>query len=114
METQSIEQVIERIRGFATLVKGWDSYAGRCIKPWAINEAVAFLQMMPPQSPLPFAAPISNGNVQLEWKKPGKYLELEFAGGFRDIGYLMLHESAEHEGETHKLGALSLLEDFAS
>ena len=56
------EAIRRKIRAFADLKPGWDSYDGKPITPAAIEAAIKFLEAVQP-------VPCSDGGIRLEWPK---------------------------------------------
>ena len=106
--------VLERVKAFANLQKGWDSYSAAAIKPGAIRAAAAFLVLAASELRVrgvsmiaPFCAPVSRGSVQVEWEDDGKYLEIEFVDE-RQIEYMRSVGDLSAEGVTEREKALEL------
>lgn len=61
------QETIERIRSFATLGHGWDSYIAKPITPEAIAAAIRFVHASPSELPPPKAFPMTNGGIGFTW-----------------------------------------------
>lgn len=70
------------MQGFAdlfTLPPDWDSYGAMPIEPSLINRAIAFVNgILTATSPAPRVVPLSDGGIQLEWRRMGIDLEVVF------------------------------------
>lgn len=110
--------VMDKIESFANLEESWDSYAGRRINAKARKAASNFLLLAATAlrtSSLklitPFAAPLPNGSVQLEWERGHACLDLEF----RDDGsivFLRGYGEDYVEGDASREFALELVSWF--
>ncbi len=68
------------MQGFAdllTLPPNWDSYGAVVIDPKVVHDAMSFIHgFLGPTSPAPRVVPLSNGGLQLEWRRNGIDLEI--------------------------------------
>lgn len=72
----AVEAELEKL---SSLPRNWDSYGAPPIEPTIIAAARAFMRSLPAKStPAPLVVPMSAGNLQLEWHRGKKVLELEF------------------------------------
>ena len=63
-------EIINRIKGFASLGENWNSYGAKTIEWSTINRAIDFLSNIIsefPNASLPFVAPGPNGEIHFEW-----------------------------------------------
>jgi hypothetical protein len=93
------EAVTTSLKELSSLPANWDGYGGRPIDPEIIKTACAFVRALPENLALrPQVVPMSAGNLQLEWHKGPKILELEFETPTM-IRYLQWHpeEGVEEE-----------------
>jgi hypothetical protein len=102
----------EKLLSLLDLREGWDGYQGRPISRQSVASALAFLveardrlNQAGVAMAEPFASPVSNGTVQLEWCVDGRDVEIEFterrgvrAWGHADAG------SIEHVLWAHGVG----------
>lgn len=65
----------EKLNEFRKLVKDWNGYEAEPINPEVIKTARDIVRTMPPEAQ-PEVFPLASGNIQLEWEKNGKYLEI--------------------------------------
>lgn len=72
------KDTVNRIKGFASLEDNWDSYGAKVIEPSTIAKAIdcfsAIVPRLPKNSPLPFVAPVCNGDIYFEWEMISKTL----------------------------------------
>jgi len=75
-----------RLDVLSALQSGWDTYDAQPISRNAVAQAYTFLTELEARlgdevsSMTPyFVAPLPYGGVQLEWRKPGREIEIEFA-----------------------------------
>lgn len=76
MSTKS--EIINRIKGFASLDENWDSYGAKTIELSTINRAIDFFSNITskfPTAPLPFISPGPNGEIHFEWEGYSKILK---------------------------------------
>jgi hypothetical protein len=108
--------IVNRLKEFATLEKGWDSYGANPIEWFTITRAIEFffrvLCVLDSDDknvvPIPFIAPRSDGGIQFEWstcykelihsipdekEKPIEYLKVDSVSG----------EEKEEEGEVSSI-----------
>lgn len=73
-----VRQELERIDGFGSLARGWDSYSAeppnRTARVWA-REAINILDSM--EFPPDRVAPSVDGGIALTWSREGKYANIE-------------------------------------
>jgi len=69
-----LNSVINRLRKFGALKKGWDSYEAKPIKWTTITRAINFVSRIlflaedKSAIPIPFVAPLPDGGIHFEWK----------------------------------------------
>jgi hypothetical protein len=71
-------EAVKRILGFKKLSENWDSYGSKPPSEAAINKAIEFVLTVPSEKFQPRILPVSGGAVQLEWRKRGRGLQVEF------------------------------------
>ena len=87
---------LDRLAGLA---ENWDGYGAPPIDRRIIAAARAFIASLPENLVFrPHIAPMSTGNLQLEWHHQGKILELEFETP-KKIHFLQWHPKAGIEEE---------------
>ena len=92
----------ERVSRLAKLGENWDSYGANPVSDAAVvrterllSEFVTSFGDLIGTGIRPYAiAPLASGGVQLEWRSPDGFLEVE-VGPDGDLGYLL----AEHQGD---------------
>lgn len=89
---ERFEKAFQRIGQFAKLPSNWDSYGGNAIDERCMDRALEILKYLIRledriKVPTPFVAPLSTGGIQIEWEEGDKYLEIELAPQFLEIGY---------------------------
>lgn len=123
---QGSRQIVNRLKKFATLEAGWDSYGAKPIEWFTIARAIDFfykvLSVLENERkkvvPVPFIAPRSDGGIQFEWstcykelihsipegkKEPLEYLKIDMPSG----------EEKEEEGEVSSINDLvSIVTDW--
>ena len=101
--------IIERLKQFAMLEKGWDSYDANPIQWSTIFKAIDFyfrvrldLEIKNEKAPpIPFVAPLSDGDIQFEWRTCYKELLIEIPEDKNnEIEYLKIEKTLEGETET--------------
>lgn len=103
IEDNSVREVMDRIGTISALTKGWDGHEGQSPPPDLIQKARKYLIFLFKLSEklnltwqAPFVSPVANGNIQFEWDKGDKHLEIEFD----DQGlYHILQETADKQSE---------------
>lgn len=92
-------QSLARLSELQDLPPGWDGYGAPKLDP-AITEAVrSFISSWPESiTARPMVVPLSSGNIQLEWHRGPKVLELEFETP-ETVHYLKWHPEARIEEE---------------
>lgn len=65
----------EKLNGFKKLEKDWNGYEAEPIDPEVIKIAREIVRIMPSEAQ-PEIFPLASGNIQLEWERGGKYLEI--------------------------------------
>jgi hypothetical protein len=93
-----IQTVLDHLIEFARLAPDWDSYGAEPISSHAIGLASRLLLDIDRQIialagayPPPFAAPLSDGGVQLEWKNKHARIGVQVAPD-GTLGYLLVEE----------------------
>jgi hypothetical protein len=88
-----------QLRDLARLQPGWDGYGAPVIEPAIIEAACRFVGELPDHaSAVPRIVPMSGGNLQFEWHRGAKVLELEFETAER-IRFLQWDPESELEEE---------------
>jgi hypothetical protein len=107
--------VLRKLRRLRKLQRGWDSYTAEPPPPGAISDAekLVLALAMREQLPVPFAAPVSTGAVQLEWESDERYLEFEFTGGGRIAAFRTAEDGEYTEERISRERALQLVAWFA-
>lgn len=111
--------IVKRLKSFAALRAGWDSYGAKPIEWSTISRAIAFichvLYDIDCQNkdvvPLPFVAPRSDGGIQFEWSTCYKELILTIPAKENELmEYLKTDINSGEEKEEE--GEVSSIEDL--
>ena len=87
------------LEGLASLRPNWDGYGAPVIRKDIIEAARTFVQALPENLACrPRIVPMSPGNLQLEWHRGSKILELEFENA-KTIHFLQWHPETGVEEE---------------
>ena len=78
--SRRISEVRNEILGFELLPIGWDGPNSRPARKDAVNDVLPFLDLLPPDVPVPAPMIEANGEVALYWRTPELYLEIGFLG----------------------------------
>ena len=82
------EFCFQKLAEMETLESGWDYEGAPTINRSIINTIREFIILLPPHiSTRPMVVPLSSGNVQLEWHRGQRVLELEFESP-KEVHYL--------------------------
>src|SRR5437660_1662213 len=93
------DAVCARLDDLAGLPANWDSYGAPVIDRNILEAARRFIRSLPENlAPCPLVVPMSGGNLQLEWHRGSKILELEFEDT-ATIRYLQWHPEPGVEEE---------------
>jgi hypothetical protein len=78
---RSVAHLRQSIAGFAGRLFDWDGMEGIAPKPYAIADALTFIDKLPSDAPLPdkVYAP-GDGEVMFQWLRPGTLIEVGFYG----------------------------------
>jgi hypothetical protein len=78
-ESHDFEAIAQEIQSLRLLKTNWDGYGAPTIDAAIIHAAARFVRSLPDlRVPRPRVTPMSPGNLQLEWHRGRKILELEF------------------------------------
>lgn len=69
-----------RLNAFRHLPNYWDGAGGHPPTPEAVDEGLAFLDLLPPSTPLPDPFPAGDGEVGFHWKTADDFAEVSFYG----------------------------------
>lgn len=83
------EEAARKILGFKDLPENWDSYGSQPPTEIVRHKAIEFVLMVPPEKPQPRILALSGGAIQLEWRKRGRGVQIEFLPD-GSIEYLLL------------------------
>ncbi len=90
-------EIFERVWQFAKLKFNWDSYNSPPVNKKCINHTFTILRKIfewrtnsNEKLPAPFAAPLSNGGIQLEWEENNKYLEIDIEPESSEFTFLAI------------------------
>ncbi len=78
--TYRLAALKNELRLYTNLPANWDGQGGIAPSRKAANEALAFLDLLPPDILLPKPMVEGDGELSLYWRREGKYLELGFLG----------------------------------
>ena len=93
------DAVGSRLDELGRLQPNWDGYGSPVIDPDIIAAARGFVRSLPKDIAYrPIIVPMSTGNLQFEWHKASKILELEFETP-QLIHYLQWHPESKVEEE---------------
>lgn len=78
-----LRPVLESLAELLSLDHGWDSYDASPISPDAAVDAIRILLELSGtiDFEIPIVVPTSRGGIQLEWQRPGVFVELEVSPG---------------------------------
>lgn len=72
--------IIGDIRSFSDLKPGWDGYGGKPPSQQAIDDAIAFLGLLPFDCPEPTVLPAGDGEIGFVWDIADAYIDVGFLG----------------------------------
>lgn len=74
------QTIVSAIQSLAGLRLNWDGRGGLAPSESTIQEAIAFLDEMPPWASMPSVEPSGDGEINLVWKSGARYVEVGFDG----------------------------------
>jgi hypothetical protein len=85
--------LIDEIKGFAKLERGWNSHRAPRISERVIKTALEVLDVVARRhAPMPSAAPIPSGGIALTWEIPARQLEAQLLIDEESIEYSVAHQ----------------------
>lgn len=112
LELKSIEifesisrETVNHIKEFASLGDNWDSYGAEAIKWSTIIKAINFFSILVsifPNAPVPFVAPVCDGEIHFEWEMCSKALKHSIPEGENDpFEYLLIDKTSGRVERTY-------------
>ena len=73
-----IEEAFSKLDELGTLKDGWDSYRGQAPSRQTLYAAASLINgIFDDFTPMPGIFPVPNGNIQIEWSRDNKEIEIE-------------------------------------
>lgn len=99
--------IVNRIKGFASLGDNWDSYGAKAIEWSTITKAIDFfstvVSRLPDNAACPFVAPAGNGNIHFEWEMRSKVLKHSIPEDENDdFEYLLIDKTSGKVKKTYE------------
>lgn len=104
LRTAPAQKAIASFRG---LQNGWDGPSSVAPSQDALDAAIAFVESISPQSPLPTTTVAGDGEVNLSWRDDDKFIDISFYGDSASV-------FARISGEVFKVRSLRYFYEMPS